>query len=201
MITCCWTESNLEGFIKTTKYIELAASKMLAITNLAICINLALIVSVSQHQSWYLTVGTDPDSFWRSTALFQGACSVDSGSHLLPPSYIHCSAPTYVVLIPQFDNLVTKILLQSHRTMSRVRSVSSPRLILLFLAISMVIAAASVPFWENIIILGTAFWLVNLDEVRHTGLCLYPLRPPLLAIRPDLTCSVAGKCIINVNTV
>ena len=50
MITVCWTASNLEGFIKTLKYIELGASNMLAITNLAICVNLALIVSVSSRQ-------------------------------------------------------------------------------------------------------------------------------------------------------
>lgn len=47
MVTVCWTTQNLEGFIRTVKYIELAASNMLAITNLAICVNLALIVSVS----------------------------------------------------------------------------------------------------------------------------------------------------------
>ena len=47
MVTVCWISSNLEGLIKTIKYIELSASNMLAITNLAICINLALIVSVS----------------------------------------------------------------------------------------------------------------------------------------------------------
>lgn len=49
MVTVCWTSSNLEGFIKFLKYVELAASNMLAITNLAICVNLALIVSVSSN--------------------------------------------------------------------------------------------------------------------------------------------------------
>ena len=53
MISVCWTESNLAGFIKTIKYIELAASNMLAITNLAICVNLALIVMVSTNRATY----------------------------------------------------------------------------------------------------------------------------------------------------
>lgn len=47
MVTACWTARSLEGFIKFVKYIQLAASNMLAITNLAICVNLALIVMVS----------------------------------------------------------------------------------------------------------------------------------------------------------
>ncbi|CAM9229216.1 unnamed protein product [Scytosiphon promiscuus] len=45
MILMCWTGSNLEGLVKAFKYLELASSNMLAITNLAVCINLALIVS------------------------------------------------------------------------------------------------------------------------------------------------------------
>ncbi len=47
MITVCWVQSNLAGFIKTIKYIELAAGNMLAITNLAICVNLSFIILVS----------------------------------------------------------------------------------------------------------------------------------------------------------
>eukprot|EP00903_Cladosiphon_okamuranus_P012700 g11874.t1 len=94
MITVCWTSSNLEAFIKTLKYIELAASNMLAITNLAICVNLALIVS-------------------------------------------------------------------SHRTVTRVTSVSSLPKLLVFLAISMAIAAAAIPYWDTIVILGTGFFIIN----------------------------------------
>ncbi|CAM9299194.1 unnamed protein product, partial [Hapterophycus canaliculatus] len=45
MILICWTEDNLEALIKTFKFLELASSNMLAMTNLAVCINLALIVS------------------------------------------------------------------------------------------------------------------------------------------------------------
>lgn len=49
--------------------------------------------------------------------------------------------------------------------MTRVKSVSSPGLILLFLIASVVIAAATVPFWETAVILRTAFWFANSDEV------------------------------------
>lgn len=50
MVTVCWANSNVEGFIKTLKFLEMTASNMLAITNLAICINLALLVSVSNQE-------------------------------------------------------------------------------------------------------------------------------------------------------
>ena len=50
MVTVCWIDSTAEGFIKTLKFIELTASNMLAITNLAICANLALIISVSAQE-------------------------------------------------------------------------------------------------------------------------------------------------------
>ena len=51
MVSLCWVQSNLTGLIKTIKYIELAASNMLAITNLTICVNLALIVWVSKRMN------------------------------------------------------------------------------------------------------------------------------------------------------
>ena len=50
--------------------------------------------------------------------------------------------------------------------MSRVKSVSSPRLILTFLAISMGIAAASIPFWDTVVVLGAGTWIGSLDQVR-----------------------------------
>lgn len=53
MVTVCWANSKAEGFIKTIKFIELTASNMLAITSLAICINLALIISVSYQARWF----------------------------------------------------------------------------------------------------------------------------------------------------
>lgn len=95
--------------------------------------------------------------------------TLEIGVRMLP---LTRSAPVCVVLIPRFDNVVANILLQSHRTMSRVRSVSSPPLIMLFLAISMVCAAATVPFWEGIFILGTGFWFFNSNEV---GILVYVL--------------------------
>ena len=47
MVTLCWVKNNVGGLVKAIKFMELAAGNMLAITNLAICINLALIVLVS----------------------------------------------------------------------------------------------------------------------------------------------------------
>ena len=50
MVALCWTESSLEGFIRTLKFVELSAFNMFAVTNLAICINLALVVWVSREK-------------------------------------------------------------------------------------------------------------------------------------------------------
>eukprot|EP00903_Cladosiphon_okamuranus_P018746 g17251.t1 len=97
MIAVCWTDTSLEGFIKAIKFFELAAFNMLAITNLAISVNLALIVV-------------------------------------------------------------------AHRTVSRVKSVSSAPLIFLFLAISVILAVVSIPFWDTIIVLGTVFGVAGADE-------------------------------------
>lgn len=47
MISVCWTGANLIKLIKTFKFLELASVNMLAMTNLAICMNLALVVMVS----------------------------------------------------------------------------------------------------------------------------------------------------------
>lgn len=48
MILNCWTKSGALNFIKTLKLLELVGENMLAATNLVICINLALIVLVSE---------------------------------------------------------------------------------------------------------------------------------------------------------
>lgn len=53
MVSVCWTGRNLEGVIKALKFIELAAANMLAITNLAICVNLSLIVVVSEENALF----------------------------------------------------------------------------------------------------------------------------------------------------
>lgn len=47
MVSVCWSRSEAFFTIKTFKFLELASTNMLAVTNLAICVNLALIVSVS----------------------------------------------------------------------------------------------------------------------------------------------------------
>ena len=47
MISICWLSGKAEGFLMAIKYLELTASNMLAVTNLAISVNLALIVLVS----------------------------------------------------------------------------------------------------------------------------------------------------------
>ncbi|CAM9379659.1 unnamed protein product [Ectocarpus fasciculatus] len=44
MVLVCWAGSNVTGFIKALKFLELVASNMLAITNLGICANLALVI-------------------------------------------------------------------------------------------------------------------------------------------------------------
>ena len=46
LVSVCWAGSNLAGFIKALKFIELSAFNMFAVTNLAICINLAFVISV-----------------------------------------------------------------------------------------------------------------------------------------------------------
>ncbi|CAM9696298.1 unnamed protein product [Ectocarpus fasciculatus] len=129
MVTVCWAGKNLEGLIKTVKFIELASSHMLALTHLAICINLALIVS-------------------------------------------------------------------SHRTFTRVQSVSSPGLLSLLLAISMGTTAATVPLWETVIVVGTSFWIVNSDQGKYdivvvsifflefvVGICMFAIVTWLLLFR------------------
>lgn len=46
MVLLCLADAKNLNFIKTMKFIELTAGNMLAVTNVAICVNLALIVSV-----------------------------------------------------------------------------------------------------------------------------------------------------------
>lgn len=46
MVAGCWASSKSEPIIKFFIFVELSASNMLAVTNLAICINLALVVKV-----------------------------------------------------------------------------------------------------------------------------------------------------------
>ena len=60
MVTVCWTGSDLEGLIKAMRFIELSAFNMFALTNLAICVNLALIVSVSAVKAQPTTIPGRP---------------------------------------------------------------------------------------------------------------------------------------------
>ena len=54
---------------------------------------------------------------------------------------------------------------QSHRTMSRVKSMSSPGLILLMLVLSLGLAAIAVPYQEIIIVIASGFFISNSDKV------------------------------------
>ena len=61
--------------------------------------------------------------------------------------------------------LLSALVVQSHHTMSTVKAVTSPRIILGFLAISVLATVAVVPFWETMTISGTLLWSINTDEV------------------------------------
>eukprot|EP00752_Nemacystus_decipiens_P002665 g2493.t1 len=61
MVALCWTSgSGAEGLVKALKFIELSASNMYAITNLAICINLAFIVMSHRTMSHVESVSSPP---------------------------------------------------------------------------------------------------------------------------------------------
>ena len=49
--------------------------------------------------------------------------------------------------------------------MRRVTSVSSPRLILLLVVLSVGLSAIAVPYYETIIVIPSAFFIYNSDEV------------------------------------
>eukprot|EP00903_Cladosiphon_okamuranus_P017796 g16379.t1 len=108
MVHLCWSASDVEGFIKTLKFIELSASNMYAVTNLAICVNLALVVV-------------------------------------------------------------------SHRTLSRIKSVSSPPLLLGSLAISVALAAPIIPMTEYILTTGTGFFVgtPNRRDTQVIHVCFF----------------------------
>ncbi|CAB1120866.1 unnamed protein product [Ectocarpus sp. CCAP 1310/34] len=125
MISVCWAGESLATFIKTLKFLELFASNMLAITNLAICVNLALIVL-------------------------------------------------------------------SRRPQSHVRSISTHKLVLLFLAISAGLAAIAVPFWgltngileERIDPAHHQFVMISTFMVEFlVGICMFVIVSWLLLFR------------------
>ena len=47
LVLNCWVGEELLNLIKAIKFLELAGSNLVAVTNLAICANLGLIVHVS----------------------------------------------------------------------------------------------------------------------------------------------------------
>lgn len=46
MVLLCWARSSALRYIQALKFLELMGGNLLAITNVAICVNLALVVSV-----------------------------------------------------------------------------------------------------------------------------------------------------------
>lgn len=54
---------------------------------------------------------------------------------------------------------------QSHRSMSRIKSVTSPPVIGLCILFSMGVAAVAVPFWETVVVLASGFWTTSSDQV------------------------------------
>ena len=50
--------------------------------------------------------------------------------------------------------------------MSRVKNVTSPRLILGFTAVSVLAGLAGAFFWETVTLSGTLFWNINTNPVR-----------------------------------
>eukprot|EP00752_Nemacystus_decipiens_P018236 g16364.t1 len=60
MVSLCWTGSNVVGLVKTLKFIELSASNMYAVTNLAICVNLALVVMSHRTMARVQSVSSTP---------------------------------------------------------------------------------------------------------------------------------------------
>lgn len=63
MILACWSKEGLVWVIKLFKFVELTADNMLAITNLAICVQLALIVSVSRKRQDRHIVWLEPSDW------------------------------------------------------------------------------------------------------------------------------------------
>lgn len=60
-------------------------------------------------------------------------------------------------------------LLQSHRTMTRIKNMSSFRMVLFLLVLSLGSAASSVPYWQRWFMSGTAFYMGGITAVRWMG--------------------------------
>eukprot|EP00903_Cladosiphon_okamuranus_P012698 g11873.t1 len=81
--------------------------------------------------------------------------------------FIELSASNMLSITNLTISVNLALIVMAHRTMSSVKSVSSPRLILVMLVISMVIAAISIPFWDIIIVSGTTLWVSSHDAERY----------------------------------
>eukprot|EP00752_Nemacystus_decipiens_P002513 g2360.t1 len=103
IVALCWTTTGVLRVVQALKFVELVGGNLLAITNVAICVNLALIVS-------------------------------------------------------------------SHHTMSRVKNVTSPRLILGFTVVAVLAGLAGAFFWETVMLSGTLFWNINTNSSKHDWL-------------------------------
>lgn len=104
--------------------------------------------------------------------------------------------------------------MQSHRTLSRVSSLSSPPVIWLSLVLAVGGAAAAVPSWSTIILTGTYFSPYSEDEVRfhsidatyfsptrwpcHFSPAMQQYQSPIQAFSGGLTrCPLLEKCLRN----
>lgn len=105
MLYVCWANKENLWMIQTLKYIEMTAVNMLAVTNLAICINFALVVL-------------------------------------------------------------------SYPAMTRVKSVSNPRLILVFLLIAVAATVVVVPFWDDWAFTRTLLWATSSNPARYTWILI-----------------------------
>lgn len=60
-----------------------------------------------------------------------------------------------------------RVSLQSHRTMTRIKSMSSLRMVLFFLILSVGAAGSAMPYWERWLVTGTTFILGGTTPVRR----------------------------------
>jgi len=85
-------------------------------------------------------------------------------SHLMPYSTAQCQRPSRGVR----DGIVAGDI-QSHRSLSRVNSVTSYSVIGLCALFSMGVAAVTVPFWDTVVVFPSAFWLTSSDQVPRVA--------------------------------
>ncbi|CAM9229449.1 unnamed protein product [Scytosiphon promiscuus] len=60
------------------------------------------------------------------------------------------------------------LIITSHRSVTRVKSITSPALFLFLILISAGIAGSTVPFCDEVVLLGTMFWCTNDDQGENT---------------------------------